>query len=97
LAQKLLVGYFNAIKWLRDNPREAAEIFVELSELPVEEQEQVIKSITWLDEKDQQEKLGENGSLSQMLEFLADFLYENKQINNDVNVKEWINIESIPQ
>jgi taurine transport system substrate-binding protein len=95
--KKLLTGYFKAINWMRDNPEEAAKIFVELSNIDVKEQENIIKSITWIDEKQQKELLGDNGNLNKTLEYLAKFLSDNKLINNQVDVKEWINTDVLPQ
>jgi taurine transport system substrate-binding protein len=95
--KKLLTGYFNAIKWMRDNPGEAATIFVKLSNIDAKEQEQIIKSIKWLDEKEQKELLGENGNLTKTMSFLSQFLSDNKLINSQVDVKGWISTDVLPQ
>lgn len=95
--KKLLKGYFKAIKWMRDNPEEAAKIFVEVSNIDVKEQENIIKSIKWLDDTQQKELLGDNGNLNKELKYLSQFLSDNKLINNQVDVKEWINTDVLPQ
>lgn len=97
VTEKLIKAYFNAVSWLMENPTEAAELFVELSGLDVEEQADIIKSIDWLDIKDQKEILSDNGEFTQTLTFLSNFLYDNELISNEVDVKEWINIDIIPE
>ncbi|RKQ35850.1 ABC transporter substrate-binding protein [Oceanobacillus halophilus] len=94
--EKLVKGYFHSAHWIEENPKEAAELFVTLTNLDIDEQEQIINHVNWLDLEQQKDMLSENGELTGTLEFLASFMTENHLINNSVDVKEWINIDILP-
>ncbi len=95
--QKLVNGYFKAIDWVKDNPREAAELFVTLTNIDVQEQEEIINDVEWLGLAQQKEMLSEGEDLRAALNYLAEFMVEYELLNNLANVEEWINIDILPE
>jgi taurine transport system substrate-binding protein len=95
--EKLLKGYFKATDWIKENPREAAELFVKVTNLDVDEQEKIIKNIDWLGLDQQKDMLKDKGDFKATLDFLADFMVDNKLISTKVKVKEWVNIDILPE
>lgn len=84
-------GYFESIEYIINNQNESAQILLELTGLDLDEQNKVMKDITWYPSNKQQELLIKPGEFVTGLQHLAQFLYDNKQIDTVPDVKEWVN------
>ncbi|MBS9721451.1 aliphatic sulfonate ABC transporter substrate-binding protein [Tianweitania sp. BSSL-BM11] len=91
-----LQGYFEASQFIKDNPDEAAKILMELTQLPMDEQSNVLKDIEWIGLADQQKMLSPDGTFTKGLQSLADFLVRHKQIDTAPRIDQWVKAELLP-
>jgi taurine transport system substrate-binding protein len=91
---KAYIGaYFKANAMLRDQPEQAADVLVKLTNLSVQDQLAVVKDTDWYSQQQQQELL--KGPYIDGLQKLAELLVTHKQIDKAPVVKDWIDASFI--
>lgn len=94
--KKFMVAYYKSLAWMRDNPDQATQILKDLTKLSDQEQKDIITSVKWTDIDKQKASLGDNGNMTNTMDFLQKFLADNKLIGNSVQVKDWIKTDVVP-
>ncbi|MEJ2586715.1 MAG: aliphatic sulfonate ABC transporter substrate-binding protein [Deltaproteobacteria bacterium] len=89
-------GYFESVFLLKTEPEMCAGVLTELTQLDLKAQINVLKDINWYPVDMQRKLMIEPGALVTGLQRLADFLYENGQIDRSPPVKKWIDTTLIP-
>jgi len=83
-------GYFQSVSELKDQPEACARILTELTRLDLKDQINVLRDITWYPLDVQRKLMVNPGSFVKGLQKLADFLFENGQIDRSPPVRKWI-------
>lgn|SRR5690554_53748 len=83
-----LRAYFKACEFLRDEPDEAAEKLLSLTNIDLDDQLAAVKGADWFDAAKQDEML--NGPFIDGLQELAEMLVRYKQIDKAPTVKDWV-------
>ncbi len=91
-----LEGYFESVSLLKNNPETCARMLIELTKLDLKKQMEVLKDITWYPLNQQKKLMVDPGSFVTGLQRLADFLYENGQIDRSPPVRKWVNTDLLP-
>jgi taurine transport system substrate-binding protein len=89
-------GYFESVFLLKTEPEMCAKLLTKLTQLDLESQIKVLKDINWYPVDMQRKLMIKPGALVTGLQRLADFLYENGQIDRSPPVKKWIDTKLIP-
>lgn len=89
-------GYFESIDYIINNPNESAEALTDLTGLDLAEQKKVLQDVTWYPLSKQKELLVNPGSFVSGLQKLAEFLKDNKQIDEIPEVNQWVNAKLLP-
>ena len=88
LVKTYLDQYFKGNQLLREQPEQAAELLLPLTNLSLEEQVVVVNGADWYSHEQQKELL--TGKYIAGLQALAELLVEHKQIDKAPIVKDWI-------
>lgn len=83
-----LRAYFRACEFLRDQPQDAAERLLTLTNINIEDQLAAVKGADWFSAAQQGELL--NGPFIDGLQELAEMLVRYKQIDKAPTVKDWV-------
>ncbi|MFC5508634.1 ABC transporter substrate-binding protein [Bosea massiliensis] len=85
-----LDGYFEAARFIADNPKEAAAVLTDLTQLSSDEQLAVLQDIEWIGREEQQKIMAPGGSFTKGLQSLAELLVRYKQIDRAPKVDDWV-------
>lgn len=85
-----LDGYFESSKFIADHPDEAANVLLELTQLPLAEQLAVLKDIEWTARDVQGTILAADGPFTKGLQSLGEFLVRHKQIDGAPKASDWV-------
>jgi taurine transport system substrate-binding protein len=91
-----LDGIFEASDFISKNPDEAANVLMELTELPKGEQLSVLKDIQWHGRDEQRQLMVSPGSFAKGMQQLADLLVKYKQIDQAPKVNDWLKPSLVP-